>query len=762
MQNIKDQLFTLFKNFTYFIKTIYNSSNQGNITVLVFCLNSINIILALIALLAQTSLFKTFVFLILIISTITIIYTFPHMQKYLLNVKNLEDYTITNISDTKNVRVQLFYKLLENNLFEYHFQPIVNAKTGEIFAYEALMRTNTQIDMSPTEILTIASKKNKLYEIEKHTFTNISKIMMENPETFKSKKLFINSISSHQLSVADFDRLYEKYGTLFENVVMEITESTPLDEEGMVTLRNRLQDTNCQLALDDYGTGYSNESNLLVSNPNYVKIDRSILSSINIDSKKQHLVSNLVNFAARNNIKIIAEGIETYEEFEFVIHLGVDYIQGFYTAKPSPVLVPGLPAPFVSVIKDLNSKRELDTTKKIFEAKQDTTLSLVNLAFNQYTDLIIYKKELNLLGNNGMSVHINILVPDNMKCTLTLENVNLQGIDSPSISIGHNCSVIIKLIGDNMISYDGIRVPETSSLTFSGHGSLIVNSTRLNGVGIGGTAIQSYGNITFAGTGTIRVISRGEMRVGIGGAQNASNSLIHLISGNIDVETIGANSVGIGSIYGNALVNIEKAKVKIKSDSLNAVGIGCIKGSVIINSNGNIHLKCDGQNVIGIGSLKKGTGTVTILGGIIRMRYYAHNGSGIGSFGGNIDIDILNGDISIYSEGTNIVGIGDYSGYGEIRIQNGIISIDLHAAYPILIGNGNKTVRIDGGNIQCDFPKDFTIINTYGTQLIAKNIPNTFDFKQTIKTNEYSYDYMANYSRRFPSIRVYLPQDIQL
>lgn len=269
--------------------------------------------------------------------------------------KRLEDHFLHSSYGTSASTIHKFHKLLAENLFEYHFQPIVNAKSGEIFAYEALMRTNPDvIGLLPTEILDLATKENRLYDIEKHTFKNTLSIMKEARDTFQTKKLFINSVSSHQLSDEDFNDLFENYGPFFKNVVMEITEATRLDEKGTSLLHQRLNKTKCQLALDDYGTGYSNDSNLLNSNPHYVKVDRSLVRNINYDPKKQHLVSNLINFAKQNQIEIIAEGIETYEEFEYVIHMGVDYIQGFFTAKPNPFLIDTIAEDLLEKVRMLN------------------------------------------------------------------------------------------------------------------------------------------------------------------------------------------------------------------------------------------------------------------------------------------------------------------------------------------------------------------------------------------------------------------------
>lgn len=741
------------------IQQYQNLLKRGKMIVFLFCLNFFFVFLAMISFLfrpinANLPLFFMF------LSVVDFIYTALKIRKVVNWIRELTDFYMNNNYGTTMQRIEQFNELLDENQFEYHFQPIINAKTGEIFGYEALMRTDLRFDMLPLEILDLAAKQNRLYDIEKYTFINTLKIMKENYDTFKSKKLFINSISSHQLKDSDFDQLYKEYDSLFENLVLEITEATLLNDAGIKTIQQRLRESNCQLALDDYGTGYSNESNLLKTNPHYVKIDRSLLRYINIDSKKQHLVSNLVGFALQNNIKIIAEGIETYEEFEYVINLGVDYIQGFYTAKPTPVLIPNIPSEFVVAIQDLNRKRNLETmSKRIFETSEEKVLSLVSLALDQYSDIVINSKSITLQGN-GMIANLSILIPDHMKCTVTLDNVNILGDNTPSVILGSNSHVILHLVGDNSISYGGIRVPETSDLTIAGDGNLTVKSDRTSGVGIGGTLAQTFGNITLATTGIINVINSGDMSIGIGGAYNTANSLLHLVSGTILVETSGHQSLGIGSAYGNARIKIDHCMLTIVSQATKSVGVGCLKGAVDIETSGELNIKCEGKNAIGIGVLEEGTGSITIQGGAVNLHNNVHDGAGIGAIGGAVDIHIQNGNIRVYSEGTNIVGIGDHFGTGAITIHNGLIFTELYAAFPIPIGNNNNIVIINGGNIQCDFTKDIKLVNSYGAPLTARLIQTTHPYKKVVETSEYSYTYEADYCELYPNIKVYLPEGI--
>ncbi|MBQ7046111.1 MAG: EAL domain-containing protein, partial [Oscillospiraceae bacterium] len=87
---------------------------------------------------------------------------------------------------------QVFCKIIDENLFEYHLQPIVDARTGVVFGYEALMRTIGNKYLNPFQMLEIAKKQKRTYDIEKKTFFNVMKILHENIDMFKDKKLFIN------------------------------------------------------------------------------------------------------------------------------------------------------------------------------------------------------------------------------------------------------------------------------------------------------------------------------------------------------------------------------------------------------------------------------------------------------------------------------------------------------------------------------------------------------------------------------------------
>lgn len=254
------------------------------------------------------------------------------------------------------VKIQELNRLINGNMFDYYYQPIVSARTGEIFAYEALMRPRSDVLKTPPEVLYIAEKEDRLDDIERLTLQNTMRILSENQDVFKNTKLFINSIPNCKIGDAELDTLQDNYGALFEKVVVEITEERDLDASTELLIKERYRGNGSMIALDDYGSGYSNDSNMLKIQPDFVKIDRSLLINIDKDDQKKHLVGNMVSFAKQHGIMVIAEGLEREEEVKAVIELGADLIQGFYTSKPRPVFLMEISQEVSKQIKMLNEK----------------------------------------------------------------------------------------------------------------------------------------------------------------------------------------------------------------------------------------------------------------------------------------------------------------------------------------------------------------------------------------------------------------------
>ena len=232
-----------------------------------------------------------------------------------------------------------FHRFVEEELVTYYFQPIVSAKTGEIEAYEALMRSELPILKSPDVVMKIAREEGALREIERMTLFHATQEFKELKEKNLIKGdalLFVNSIASQHMDREDEEEFARRFKDLAKQLVIEITEEESLDYHALQHKKNATA-FNGVFALDDYGSGYSNEKSLLDLAPGYIKVDLSIIRDIDTDPDKQQIVENIVAYAHKRDMKIVAEGLETPEEINKVLELGVDLLQGFYIAKPHPI-----------------------------------------------------------------------------------------------------------------------------------------------------------------------------------------------------------------------------------------------------------------------------------------------------------------------------------------------------------------------------------------------------------------------------------------
>lgn len=151
--------------------------------------------------------------------------------------------------------------------------------------------------------------------------------------------LFINSIASVSLNDTDWRDYRGRFPELARKLVVEITEEEELDPTQLERKRT-LAGASGVFALDDYGSGYSNGSSLLTIAPRYVKVDISIIRSIDTNTDKQQFLTSLVDYARPRNILVLAEGVETTAELRKVLELGVDLLQGYCLARPAAVPPP--------------------------------------------------------------------------------------------------------------------------------------------------------------------------------------------------------------------------------------------------------------------------------------------------------------------------------------------------------------------------------------------------------------------------------------
>lgn len=214
---------------------------------------------------------------------------------------------------------------------DYH--PIVVTETQEIFGYEALARGTMKSMRRPEVMFEVAAQTDMIWELSRLCRNTAIAGMKERLE--KDELLFLNvdphdftdpMFTEHDMDVADPSR-----------VVLEITERTAIRD--YPKFRGRLKDfrdRGYRFAVDDAGSGYAGLGSIANLEPNFIKLDISLINSIDVNFIKQSLVEGMVRFANDQNAMVIAEGVETAEEYETVKQLGVHLVQGFYLHPPAP------------------------------------------------------------------------------------------------------------------------------------------------------------------------------------------------------------------------------------------------------------------------------------------------------------------------------------------------------------------------------------------------------------------------------------------
>ena len=591
-------------------------------------------------------------------------------------------------------------RILDDNLMKYEFQPIINAKTGEIYSYEALMRSGTERTLSPGTILHHAEMMDRLYDVERHTFFNTLALYRDNIDRFRGRKLFINSIPKVIINDRDYAKLIANYADILPNIVIEFTEQTEASQEQVQIIKKRCDDHGMQLAVDDYGAGYSNISNLLTYSPNYVKIDRSLIAGVGEDNKKQFFVSNTVEFAHENGFLALAEGVETRDELNTVIRLGIDLIQGYYTGKPDTEIVDEIPKEISEEIVRINL-RNIDTRqKKTYIVGSENEVQLVPLVMEGYTEVVVPRPDCVLVGNPKYQTDIVIHVPDNTICRIHLRGLQLESFQRrPCIEIGNRSDVTLVIEGNVTMQDSGIRVPESSSLTLEGKGKLCINVSADRSFAIGGDCNQSVGRITVNMEGELTVHGDGRECIGIGGGYLRETGIRIEQCRNLYLTMTGELALGIGSSSSVAALSLRNTRIRARVNSDRGVAVGSINGEARVDLV-NVGFECvvSGDTQVGIGSLHNETVNVRATDCEIRTEMRAKRCIGVGCRTGSATIRLIHSQLGMRCEGALAIGVGSGEKKGRGQFEMSTFNFRLASAAGIAFGFEEEAMNF----LDCD------------------------------------------------------------
>jgi len=232
-------------------------------------------------------------------------------------------------------------RALEQNEFYLCFQPQIELATGAISGSEALLRWNSEQwgEVSPAEFVPILEDTGLIGEVGKIVLKQAVQAYLSLKDKLSPDFQMAVNLSGRQFQgglLADFVKnLLLESGMSAKNLELEITESILMDDADLaVSTLDALSKLGIALAIDDFGTGYSSLSYLKRFPLNVLKIDRSFVRDVIIDKDDAAIVDAILAMSRRLNLKVVAEGVETEEQLDFLQQNECDRVQGYFFSKP--------------------------------------------------------------------------------------------------------------------------------------------------------------------------------------------------------------------------------------------------------------------------------------------------------------------------------------------------------------------------------------------------------------------------------------------
>lgn len=281
--------------------------------------------------------------------------------------------------------------ILSNRKIYPVYQPIVSLTTGNLLGYEALSRIDFEkCNFNIEELFKLAKEYGYLWNLE---YICRKKALNSIKNKLGNKKLFLNVdpdiFRDERFQTGMTKNYLDRYNISTDNIVFEICEHSNIDEiDSFQKAVNHYEEQQYEIAIDDFGKGFSTFNRIFFIHPKFVKLDISLIRNVDTDSVKKSLIDGLVKFCHSENIRIIAEGIETKSELASLIDLGVDFGQGYYLGRP-----------------EMNLKNINEETKKFITSKiRNTEISQKHNHFFGNVESICQKLETIPYGAKAVTI----------------------------------------------------------------------------------------------------------------------------------------------------------------------------------------------------------------------------------------------------------------------------------------------------------------------------------------------------------------------
>ncbi|HAI30391.1 MAG TPA: GGDEF domain-containing protein, partial [Thalassospira sp.] len=227
--------------------------------------------------------------------------------------------------------------------FELHYQPKVDLRTNQVCGLEALIRWKQpgRGYISPMQFIPVAEETGLISRIGEWVFREVCRQISEwEAQSLPPMPIAVN-LSPRQLIeghiTETISRILAETATPAARIVLEVTETAMMQEiKKAATILDELRHLGLKIAVDDFGTGYSSLAYLKRLPINSIKIDRSFVRDVTIDTDDAAITRTIIAMGHNLGLKVIAEGVETQEQMNFLRECNCDEVQGFLIATPLP------------------------------------------------------------------------------------------------------------------------------------------------------------------------------------------------------------------------------------------------------------------------------------------------------------------------------------------------------------------------------------------------------------------------------------------
>jgi sensor c-di-GMP phosphodiesterase-like protein len=235
-----------------------------------------------------------------------------------------------------------FREAIENGEIVPFFQPTIDIKTGKLVGAEVLARWRKPDGtmVSPANFIPLAERSGLIYPMTralmKRACVEVGTAHVNRPHINIAFNLYAGHFANDSI-IDELKSIFAKSQIALSQIVLEVTEREPLPDLDLARdIIGRLQKLGIRVAIDDVGTGHGGLSYLMKLGVDTIKIDKMFIDAISTERHSQTIIETLLELARTMNMEVIAEGVENFEQVEYLRRKGVHQAQGYVFAPPLP------------------------------------------------------------------------------------------------------------------------------------------------------------------------------------------------------------------------------------------------------------------------------------------------------------------------------------------------------------------------------------------------------------------------------------------